>query len=64
MTPIGHLFNYAGIIVTTGRQEVETANIVYKKSKKTCRWIPDNFRDQMKQRRAKRAVGADPQSKQ
>jgi len=42
----------------------EFEEFIYKKSKKTCRWIPDNFRDQMKQRRAKRAVGADPQAKQ
>ncbi len=29
---------------------------IYKKSKKTCHWLPDNFRDAMKQRRAARAV--------
>lgn len=29
---------------------------IYKKSKKTCHWLPDNFRDAMKQRRAQRAV--------
>lgn len=29
---------------------------IYKKSKKTCHWLPDNFRDAMKQRRAARAA--------
>lgn len=31
---------------------------IYKKSKKTCHWLPDNFRDAMKQRRAARAVSS------
>ena len=31
---------------------------IYKKSKKTCHWLPDNFRDAMKQRRAQRAVSS------
>ena len=29
---------------------------IYKKSKKTCHWLPNNYRDAMKQRRAQRAV--------
>lgn len=29
---------------------------IYKKSKKTCHWLPNNFRDAMKQRRAARAA--------
>lgn len=31
---------------------------IYKKSKHTCRWIPNNFRDRMKKRRAERAVSS------
>lgn len=31
---------------------------VYKKCKKTCHWLPNNFRDAMKQRRAARAVSS------
>lgn len=31
---------------------------IYKKSKKTCHWLPDNFRDAMKQRRTQRAVSS------
>ncbi|MDO5139273.1 MAG: YcxB family protein [Oscillospiraceae bacterium] len=31
---------------------------IYKKSKKTCHWLPNNFRDAMKQRRAARAVSS------
>lgn len=33
-------------------------DFIYKRSKKTCRWIPNNFRDKMKQRRAYRAVSS------
>lgn len=35
---------------------------IYKKSKKTCHWLPDNFRDQWKKRRAERAAAADKMS--
>ena len=31
---------------------------IYKKSKKTCHWLPNNYRDAMKQRRAQRAVSS------
>ena len=31
---------------------------IYKKSKKTCHWLPNNMRDRMKQRRARRAVSS------
>ena len=31
---------------------------IYKKSKKTCHWLPNNYRDMMKQRRAQRAVSS------
>lgn len=31
---------------------------IYKKSKKTCHWLPDNFRDQWKKRRAERAAAS------
>ena len=31
---------------------------IYKKSKKTCHWLPNNFRDRMRQRRARRAVSS------
>ena len=31
---------------------------IYKKSKHTCRWIPDNFKDRMQKRRAERAVAS------
>jgi hypothetical protein len=31
---------------------------IYKKSKVTCKWLPDNYRDLMKQRRAARAVSS------
>lgn len=36
---------------------------IYKKSKKTCHWLPDNFRDAMKQRRAQRAVSSGTMTK-
>ncbi|MBR3125566.1 MAG: YcxB family protein [Mogibacterium sp.] len=36
---------------------------IYKKSKKTCHWLPDNFRDAMKQRRAQRAVSSGTMAK-
>ncbi|MBR3201218.1 MAG: hypothetical protein IKG17_07800 [Mogibacterium sp.] len=29
-----------------------------RQSRKTCHWLPDNFRDAMKQRRAQRAVSS------
>ena len=31
---------------------------IYKKSKKTCHWLPNNYRDAIKQRRAQRAVSS------
>ena len=31
---------------------------IYKKSRKTCHWLPNNYRDAMKQRRAQRAVSS------
>jgi hypothetical protein len=31
-------------------------DFIYQRSKKTCKWIPDNFRDQMKKRRAYRQM--------
>ncbi|MBR4089607.1 MAG: YcxB family protein [Mogibacterium sp.] len=31
---------------------------IYKKRKKTCHWLPNNYRDAMKQRRAQRAVSS------
>lgn len=34
----------------------EFENFIYRKSKKTCRWIPNNFRDQLKKRRAYRQL--------
>lgn len=34
----------------------EFDDFIYQKSKKTCRWIPNNFRDQMKKRRAYRQL--------
>ena len=34
----------------------EFEEFIYKKSKKTCRWIPTKFSDRMKLRRAQRAV--------
>lgn len=40
---------------TVGDQQ-SFEDFIYKKSKKTCRWIPNNFRDKMKQKRAARAV--------
>lgn len=36
----------------------EFEEFIYKKSKKTCHWLPNNFRDAMKQRRAARAVSS------
>lgn len=36
----------------------EFEEFIYKKSKHTCRWIPDNFKDRMKKRRAERAVAS------
>ena len=36
---------------------------IYKKSKKTCHWLPDNFRDAMKQRRAQSAVSSGNKTK-
>lgn len=34
----------------------EFEDFIYKRSRKTCKWIPDNFRDRMKLRRAQRQV--------
>lgn len=34
----------------------EFEGFIYKKSKKACRWIPDNFKDKMAKRRAERAI--------
>lgn len=43
---------------------VSFEEFIYKKSKHTCRWIPDKFSDRMKKRRAQRAVaGKDLYSK-
>ena len=32
---------------------------IYKKSKKTCKWLPNKLSDRIKKRRAERAVAAD-----
>lgn len=42
---------------TTGDPK-EFENFIYQKSKKTCRWIPNNFRDQLKKRRAYRQLNS------
>ena len=36
----------------------EFEEFIYKKSKHTCRWIPDSFRGRMKKRRAERAIAS------
>jgi hypothetical protein len=36
---------------------VEFEDFIYKKSKKTCKWIPDNFKDKLRKRHAMRAIG-------
>ena len=36
---------------------------IYKKSKVICKWLPDNYRDLMKQRRAQRAVASGDMTK-
>ncbi len=37
-------------------------DFIYKKSKHTCRWIPDKFSDKMKKRRAERTIAAEKMS--
>ena len=36
----------------------EFADFIYKRCKKTCKWLPNKFSDRMKQRRASRALAA------
>lgn len=38
-------------------EAAEFEGFIYKKCRKTCRWIPNNFKDRLAQRRASRAVG-------
>lgn len=42
---------------------VEFEEFIYRKSKHTCRWIPDKLSDKLKKRRAERAVAAEKMMK-
>lgn len=42
---------------TVGDPE-EFSDFIYKRCKKTCKWLPNKFSDRMKQRRASRALNA------
>ena len=41
----------------------EFEDFIYKRSKKTCKWLPDKFSDRMKLRRASRTLKAESESK-
>lgn len=41
----------------------EFEEFIYKKSKHTCRWIPDSFKGRMQKRRAERAIASDEMKK-
>ena len=41
----------------------EFEEFIYKKSKHSCRWIPDKFGDKLKKRRAERSIAAEKMSK-
>lgn len=41
----------------------EFEDFIYKKSKHSCRWIPDKFGDKLKKRRAERTISAEKMSK-
>lgn len=41
----------------------EFEDFIYKKSKHSCRWIPDKFGDKLKKRRAERSIAAESMAK-
>jgi hypothetical protein len=42
-------------------EPAEFEDFIYQKSKKTCKWIPNNFKDQMDKRRAYRQLNSNKQ---